>query len=129
MRSYPINSSHAVGRILALALISDGNLAPDEWDTMFRSRILQHISLDELEFRQVLQDLCNDLMATSRHGFAKLDSSLIDSLLQEVEDGELRRKVLQAMWRIADADDWLSHGEALLLSRATITWSAETNFR
>jgi uncharacterized tellurite resistance protein B-like protein len=127
MRSYPINSPHAAGRILALALISDGNLVPDELETMCRSRILQYVNLDELEFRQVLQDLCNDLMATSRHGIAKLEPSFIDSLLQEIEDGELRRKLLQAMWRIADADDWLSHGEAVLLSRATVAWTAETD--
>jgi uncharacterized tellurite resistance protein B-like protein len=129
MRTYPINSSHAAGRILALTLISDGNLAPEELETLGRSRILQYVSLDELQFRQVLEDLCNDLLATSRHGIAQLEPSLIDSLLEEIEDGELRRKLLQVMWKIADADDWLSQGEAVLLSRATIAWHAETNFR
>ncbi len=129
MRTYPINSSHAAGRILALTLISDGNLAPEELETLGRSRILDYVSLDELQFRQVLEDLCNDLVATSRHGIAQLEPSLIDALLDEIADAELRRKLLQVMWKIADADDWLSQGEAVLLSRATVAWQAETNFR
>ena len=39
------------------------------------------------------------------------------------------RALLQAMWKIADADDWLADGEAVLLARASAVWSAETNFR
>lgn len=129
MRTYPTNSAHAAGRILALTIISDGNVAPDELEALYRSRILQHVSLGELEFREVLHGLCNDLLATTRHGIVNLDPELIDRLLEEIEDGGLRRKLLQAMWKIADADDWLSDGEAVLLSRASITWAAETNFR
>ena len=129
MRTYPTNSARAAGRILALTIISDGNVAPDELEAMYRSRILQHVSLDEIEFRDVLHELCNDLLATTRHGIVNLEPGLIDRLLQEIEAGDLRRKLLQAMWKIADADDWLSDGEAVLLSRASITWAAETNFR
>jgi uncharacterized tellurite resistance protein B-like protein len=129
MRSYPTNSSLAAGRILALTIITDGNVAPDEVEAMYRSRILQYVNLDELEFRQVLHELCNDLHATTTHGIAKLESGMIDQLLQEIEDENLRRKLLQAMWKIADADDWLSDGEAALLSRACISWGAGTNFQ
>lgn len=129
MRSYPINSAQAAGRILALTIISDGNLGPDELDAMCRSRILQYVRLDEEEFSQVLEGLCNDLLATTRHGIARLEPSLIDPLLQEIEDANLRRRLLQAMWRIADADDWLSDGEAVMLSRACQTWAADTSFR
>lgn len=129
MRTYPTNSARAAGRILALTIISDGNVAPDELEAMYRSRILQHVSLDEIEFRDVLHELCNDLLASTQHGIVNLEPGLIDRLLQEIEAGDLRRKLLQAMWKIADADDWLSDGEAVLLSRASITWAAETNFR
>ena len=129
MRSYPTNSSFAAGRILALTIISDGSVPPDELEAMYRSRILQYLSLDELEFKQVLHELCDDLLATTTHGIVNIEPGLIDRLLQEIEDENLRRKLLQAMWKIADADDWLSNGEAVLLSRASITWAAETNFR
>lgn len=129
MRTYPIDSARAAGRILALTIISDGNVAPDELEALYRSRILQYVSLDALEFREVMHELCNDLLATTRHGIVNLEPGLIDGLLQEIQAGDLRRKLLLAMWKIADADDWLSDGEAVLLSRASITWAAETNFR
>jgi uncharacterized tellurite resistance protein B-like protein len=32
------------------------------------------------------------------------------------------------MWNIAEADGWLADGEAVLLSRASTVWGAETNF-
>ena len=51
------------------------------------------------------------------------------SLLEEITDPDLRRKLLQTMWKIADADDWLADGEAVLLARAGTAWSSETNFR
>lgn len=128
MRSYPVNSAQAVGRILALTIISDGNFSPDELQSIGCSRILQHVELGELEFRQIVQELCNDLSLTANHGGARIEPSLIDPLLGEIVDSDLRRKLLQAMWRIADADGWLSDGEAVMLSRAAVTWGAENYF-
>ena len=40
----------------------------------------------------------------------------------------MRRRLLRAMWAIADADDWLADAEAVLLARASSAWSAEYNF-
>ena len=129
MRTYPINSSHAAGRILALTLISDGNLAPEELETLGRSRILQYVSLDELQFRQVLEDLCNDLLTSSvKQGHVELEPATIDSLLAEVTEPDLRRRLLRAMWAIADADGVLADAEATLLARACAMWSAESRF-
>ncbi len=128
MRAYAINSPHAAGRILALTIISDGNVAPAEMAAMHRSRILEHVELGETEFDQVLHDLCNDLLTTTRHGVVQIDPELIDQMLLEISHPELRRKLLQAMWKIADADDWLASAEAVLLSRASQAWGAETNF-
>lgn len=128
MRSYPVNSAPAAGRILALTIISDGNFSPDELQSIGDSRILQHLELGELEFRQIVQELCNDLSVTAHHGGARIEPSLIDPLLGEIVDSDLRRKLLQAMWRIADADCWLSDGEAVILSRAAVAWGAENSF-
>ena len=61
-------------------------------------------------------------------GVAQLDSALIDELLLEIEQPDLRRQLLQAMWNIADADGWLADGEAVLLARASVMWGAETGF-
>jgi len=129
MRTYEMNSPQAAGRILALMMVVDGNLASAELQAMHRSKILEHIDLAPAAFQQLLQDLCDDMLTSTVHGAVQLANGVIDSLLDEIDDPDLRRKLLQAMWKIADADDWLADGEAVLLARASAVWSAETNFR
>ena len=128
MRSYSVDSPHAAGRILALTMIVDGNLAGSELAALNRSRILDHIDLDQDEFQRLLNDLCDDLLTSTSHGAIRVDNELIDSLLDEIVDPDLRRSLLRAMWSIADADDWLADAEAVLLTRASNAWAAETNF-
>lgn len=128
MRSYLVDSPHAAGRILALTMIVDGNLAGSELAAMDRTKILGHIDLDHADFQVLLHDLCNDLLTSTSHGTIQVDNVLIDGLLGEIENPELRRTLLRAMWSIADADGWLADAEAILLTRASNAWAAETNF-
>ena len=129
MRSYPKNSPQAAGRILALMMIVDGNLASSELQALDRSKILDHIDLETSAFQRLLQDLCDDMLTSTLHGAVQLSNTVIDSLLEEITEPDLRRKLLHTMWKIADADDWLADGEAVLLARAGTMWAAETNFR
>lgn len=128
MRHYPTNSSQAAGRILALSMMVDGNLAPSELQALERSKILQYIDLDQSVFDALLQELCYDMFSTVAHGTVQLDMALIDSLLAEITQPDLRRQLLRAMWNIADADEWLADAESALLARACIAWSADSSF-
>ncbi|WP_300754005.1 TerB family tellurite resistance protein [Janthinobacterium sp.] len=130
MRTYAVNSPQAAGRLLALMMIVDGNLASAELQALQRSKILEHIDMDVPEFQRLLQELCDDMLTATAtlHGAVQLSNPVIDSLLAEIADPDLRRKLLHAMWKIADADGWLADGEAVLLTRASNAWSAETNF-
>jgi uncharacterized tellurite resistance protein B-like protein len=128
MRTYPKNSPRAAGRLLALTMISDGNVAPSEIKAVYRSRILEHIGLDDDAFDAVLHELCNDLLATARHGTIQVDEALLDAFLDEIDAPALRRDLLQTMWRLADADGWLADSEAVVLNRAAIRWGAESGF-
>ena len=128
MRSYPKNSPRAAGRLLALTIIVDGNVALSELKAVYRSRILDHIALDDDEFDAVLHELCNDLLATAHHGNVHVDTATIDAFLDDVDALELRRNLLGAMWRLADADGWLADAEAIVLNRAAIRWGAESGF-
>jgi uncharacterized tellurite resistance protein B-like protein len=128
MRNYPSNSPESAGRLLALTMIVDGNLHPSELDALDHSRILARIDLDQAAFRALLQDLCEDMLAGAADGIVQLAPPLLDSLLMEITDPTLRRRLLHAMWQIADADDWLADGEAVLLARAGVLWGAETGF-
>ena len=109
-------------------MVVDGNLAPSELLALDRTRILGQVALDPDMFQQLLQDLCDDLLTGAVRGAVQLDTAQIDELLLEIENPDLRRQLMQAMWNIADADGWLADGEAVLLARASIMWSAETGF-
>ncbi len=128
MRSYSVDSPHAAGRILALMIIVDGNMAASELAALERCKVLDQIGIDQVEFQRLLQDLCEDLHTSTLHGALQLDNALIDSFLAEVADPQLRRSLLRAMWSISDADGWLADAEARLLTRAGSAWSAETGF-
>lgn len=128
MRNYAINSSHAAGRLLALTMVVDGNVAPSELAALDHARILSQVNLDQSGFRVLLQDLCEDLLAGAARDVVQLDTAVIDQLLLEIDDPRLRRKLLLTMWKIADADGWLADGEAVLLARAGVVWGAEQGF-
>ena len=128
MRHYPTNSPQAAGRLLALSMVVDGNLAHSELQALDRTRILPAVSLDHDAFQQLLQELCDDLITSAVRSVVQVEPAVIDSMLSEITDPDLRRQLLRAMWAIADADGWLADGEAVLLARANSVWSAEYNF-
>ena len=129
MRHYETDSASAAGRLVALCMVVDGNMAPAEVQALQRSRLLEYIDIDIDAFHYLVSDLCQDMLSTSvRHEHVVLDPATIDALLGEIHAPALRREVLRAMWKIADADGVLADAEATLLSRACAVWSAESHF-
>jgi uncharacterized tellurite resistance protein B-like protein len=129
MRHYQENSASAAGRIVALAMVVDGALAPAELRALTRTRLLEHIDIDIDTFHGLLEDLCHDLLTSSvEQGHVVIDATTMDSLLAEIADPDLRRRLLRAMWAIADADGVLADAEATLLARACAMWSVESRF-
>lgn len=129
MRHYTPNSASAAGRILALAMVVDGQMAASELRALERSRLLEHIDIDLDTFHDLVQDLCYDLLSSSvKHDNVELDPATIDALLDDITDSDLRRELLRGMWNIADADGVLADGEAKLLARACALWAAESRF-
>ena len=129
MRHYPQNSASAAGRVLALTMLVDGHMAPAELRALERTRLLEHIDIGMDSFHDLVQDLCDDLLSSNvRNDHVELDPALLDQLLAEIDDADLRRQLLRGMWQIADADGVLADGEAKLLARACAVWAAEARF-
>ena len=124
MRNYEVNSRQAVGRLLALTMITDGDLADCETRELLNTDVIRQIGMGEDEFRGLLDELCTDLVRSARRKVVKIDLALIDSLLSEVTEPALRYTLLEAMWHVADADGRLASAEAILLNRATMKWVA-----
>ena len=125
MRHYPSNSPKAVCRLLALAMIVDGHLAPSELRALRHSGILQRVGVDEDVFDEAVQEVCEDLLSTADRRCAsevEIDSQLLDTLLHEVDDPALQMAVMKAMLDIVHADDTLDGREALLIQRGFKAW-------
>ncbi len=125
MRIHAKDSPQAVCRLLALAMIVDGHLAPSELEAMRASGILRHVAIDEEGFDEVVRGLCEDLLATAHQrgsGEVEIDVRLLDALLADVEDPHLRMSTMKAMLDIVHADTVIDGRETLLIQRAFRAW-------
>lgn len=126
MRTYENDSPSAAGRIVALCMVVDGNLSPSELRALRHSRLLEFIDIDIDAFHVLVEELCQDLLATAVQGtHIELPPAVIDALLDEVRDPKLRQRLLGAMWQIASADGVLAEAELTLLSQARAKWAQE----
>lgn len=128
MRTYATDSPKAVCRLLALAMIVDGHMAPSELRAMHHSGILRRLHIDDDLFDDGVQELCEDLLASAGRRAAsevEIDSRLLDSLLQEVQAPALRMAVMKAMLDIVHADDVLDGRETLLIQRGFKAWGGQ----
>jgi uncharacterized tellurite resistance protein B-like protein len=125
MRNYPTDSPKAMSRLLALAMIADGRLAPQELKTLHRSGVLEVLGVSEDTFDDAAGELTQDLLAHSTNhaaGMVEIEPATIDALLDEVQDPALRALVLKGMLEIVRADQMIDQRERRLLRRALAAW-------
>ena len=132
MRHYPPNSPHAAGRIVAMALLADGHLSRLELDVLDRMELHTQLGLDRTELHSVVHSFCEDVLATALGGWAdacRVDAHTLHSLLAEIEDPALRRKVWQLCTQVVDADQHLADGESSLLMAAAEHWGLQDDLQ
>lgn len=125
MRSYPRNSPEAAARIVALVLIADGHVCRSEFDIFDRLHGPQALGLDPAGLPRIVQTLCEDLLMGGHGGGLMLDSvddSALASLMGEIDDPALQRRVLGLAAAAARADRHLADGEAFVLAAARRHW-------
>jgi uncharacterized tellurite resistance protein B-like protein len=127
MRSYPRNSPEAAARLVALALLADGDLSRVELQTVEALQVHQRLGLSREALREVLHGFCEDLLSTHRPWGAscRIDPQTLDSLLAEVDEPALRRLVLQLCVAIVEADQHIAEGESMVLVAAVEQWGLQ----
>ena len=128
MRTYPTNSPHAAGRIIAMALLADGHLCKAELDLLDRLDVARQLGLRRTELHSVVHGFCEDLLASANGGWAdacRVDKATLFGLLAEIDDAALRRQVLQLCTCVVDADHHLADGESTLLLAAVEHWGLQ----
>ncbi|MEC5384892.1 TerB family tellurite resistance protein [Uliginosibacterium sp. H3] len=129
MRSYPLNSPQAAARIVALAMLADGNLSKAELDALAESGAEAQLGLRAGEWHDVVDAFCEDLMSNTHQtlgGACKIDPRALTALMAEVEDDDLRRKVLDLCVSVVDADAEIVEEEMIVLCAAAKHWAARS---
>jgi len=125
MRSYPIDSPEAAGRVLALMLIADGNVCTSEIAALTKAGAEPRLGLSAGGLGVLLRDLCEDLMTGGYQGGALsgfLNDDSLRGMMKEVQSAQLRQDVIALAHAAAGSDTHLAEGEAFILDAARRHW-------
>jgi uncharacterized tellurite resistance protein B-like protein len=125
MRTYPQNSPQAAARVVALALLADGQLQRAELDMLDRLGAHAQLGLARAELQEVIHTFFEDLRETVRLSWADgclLSPRTIRQLMDEVDEPGLRLKVLRLCAALVEADGHVAEGESMVLMAAVEQW-------
>ncbi|WP_293764205.1 hypothetical protein [uncultured Aquitalea sp.] len=124
MRTYPVNSPEAIARILAMFMITDGNMDPRELDLLETVHVYDLIGLPRKQFAKVLADYCDDISDEAEQDgtIHLLDKERVNSLLAEVTDHKKRILTGALAIDISKSDGTISEPEMALLKHLMKTW-------
>lgn len=128
VRNYPTDSPQAAARMVALALMADGNVDRRELLLLERQQVLNRLGLDHEQFDAIYYDYCTDMLGSARRhdsGGLELDAGNIRKILGEIQDPRLQKKLLRVMLDIVNADHRLTASEAALISQALRHWEID----
>jgi hypothetical protein len=125
MRSYPHNSPEAAARIVALLLISDGHVCSSEYDMLRQLDAERELGLEPRLLPHIVHTLCEELLAGGYETgsiIGNVDDDALASLMAEISDPALQRKVLRLALAAARADGHLADGETRVVEAARRHW-------
>lgn len=124
IRTYARNSPQAAGRIVALALVANGEINACEWDALHEVRASERLGLNGAQWHDLLDDLCGDLVAAARPGQdCVVDAIVLEAWLDQVDDPKLRTLVVELVAAIIQADGHVHPGESVVLRGALARWA------
>lgn len=125
MRSYPTDSPQAAARLLAMALVADGNYSLTELRALDRLKASRQLGLAPEALKDVIDTFCEDLLMAAQGewtGSARMDEASRQQLLGEVRHPALRARTVALCKAIVQADGHETDGEAALLDALTRAW-------
>lgn len=122
---YPDNSPEAMLRVIALFVVSDGELADEEMDTLESLGVLNTLGVNRERFAEVFDAYCDDLIAhagTARYvGVA--DPDWVDAVLAPIVDADRRRYLASTLLLVARADGYFADAELRVYRQILDRWN------
>lgn len=125
MRRYPQNSPHAAARIVALAVVADGDIGHTELALLDRLGVHTQLGLKRDELHEVLDTFCEDLLSSMQLAWADacpVDERTLAELMSEIDEPAMRRKLMRLCVELAESDAHVAEGESIMLNAAVEHW-------
>lgn len=128
MRRYPRNSPQAAARIVALTVLADGDIGESEIELLDRLKVHTQLGLERSELHAVLDTFCEDLLSSLQLAFADacpVDERTLALLMADIDDPDLRVKLLRLCVDLAESDAEVAEGELIVLNSAVEHWGLQ----
>ncbi|MFM6986669.1 MAG: TerB family tellurite resistance protein [Hydrogenophaga sp.] len=123
MKAYPTNSPEAAARLLAMAMVADGQYSMTEIRSLDRQQAPARLGLDSAAFKAVVDSFCEDLLlANNGQWTGQLAVDTRRQLMGEITDPALQDLILQMCESLILADGHLADGEVELLDALSAAW-------
>jgi hypothetical protein len=123
MQTYPVNSPEAAARVLAMAMLADGQYSMTEIRALDRQQVPARLGLTPEAFKTVVDGFCQDLLlAGAGHWTGTVDAATREQLMGEITERDLQDMILQQCEALMLADGHLADGEVDLLDALGAAW-------
>lgn len=125
MKTYAPNSPEAISRLIAMFLITDGNMDEREIESLEKLHVYEILGLSRKQFIQTLVDYCNDISdEAERDGTIHLiDKTRVDAVLEDITDRKARILSCALALDVCKSDNTISEPEMALLRYMLEHWS------
>lgn len=123
MQTYRTNSPQAAARLVAMALVADGQYAMSELQALTRLDAPRRLGLSAEAFNEVIQRFCQDLLQASGGVWTGVvDDATRARLMAEVTEPALQDLIVQQCEALMLADGHLAGGEIALIDALSASW-------
>lgn len=123
LRSYPHNSPEAAARIVAVALVANGEIKAIETAALNAHGCHRRLGMTEAQWDGVVRDLCADLHGSARSVEERcVSGEMLAHMLREVDDDSTRRTVLKLSCAVVYADRCVEAEESWVLLAMSEHW-------
>lgn len=129
MRPYANNSPQAAARIVALAMLADGDICMAEVGVLDRLGAHEQLGLEAEQFHVVVHDCWKELLSAAHLTWAdacQVDPRSLADPMAEITDPELRFTVLGLCVAVIEADGHVAEGESVVLRAALEQWGPQS---
>lgn len=117
------NSPQAAARLVALALIANGEIKPQEWSALHELHARGELGLAEQDWHEVLRELCQELLdCTNEAGNCLVDAHTLRRWLCDIDDPALQQRVMRLSAAVIGADGHVDAGESFVLRGMLAQW-------